>query len=97
MLLNSLGLLNLIWLANDSETIAIIIQKKAGLSYTNLTTIQAATATYKQRTGIESMFKDWKTGGYNFEGYHEELTSFICHRFAYCYRLHHCNYSRYRY
>lgn len=35
---------------------------------TNLTTIQTATATYQQRSGIESMFKDCKSGGYNLEG-----------------------------
>ncbi|CAA9416841.1 Enolase [uncultured Leptolyngbya sp.] len=37
---------------------------------TNLTTLQAATAAYQQRSGIEAMFKDCKSGGYSLEGCH---------------------------
>lgn len=37
---------------------------------TNLSTIQAAISAYQQRCGIECMFKDCKTGGYNLEGCH---------------------------
>ena len=37
---------------------------------TNFKNVQTATAAYEQRTGIESMFKDYKNGGYNLEGYH---------------------------
>ncbi len=35
---------------------------------TNLSTIQAAITAYKQRSGIECMFKDYKSGGDNLEG-----------------------------
>ena len=34
---------------------------------TNLSTIQAAITAYQQRSGIECMFKDYKSGGYNLE------------------------------
>ena len=37
---------------------------------TNLSTLQAAIAAYQQRSGIECMFKDCKSGGYNLEGCH---------------------------
>lgn len=37
---------------------------------TNLLTVQAAVTTYQQRTGIECMFRDCKSGGYNLEGCH---------------------------
>lgn len=37
---------------------------------TNLPNIQAAITTYQQRSGIECMFKDCKSGGYNLEGCH---------------------------
>lgn len=37
---------------------------------TNLSTIQAAITVYQQRSGIECMFKDCKSGGYNLEGCH---------------------------
>ncbi len=35
---------------------------------TNLTDISASIKIYNQRFGIEAMFKDCKTGGYNLEG-----------------------------
>ena len=35
---------------------------------TNLPTMEAAIKVYRQRFGIEAMFKDCKTGGYNLEG-----------------------------
>ena len=35
---------------------------------TNLTDFKTAITIYKQRFGIEAMFKDCKTGGYNLEG-----------------------------
>ncbi|MEG4528508.1 IS4 family transposase [Microcoleus sp. C2D2] len=35
---------------------------------TDLGSLPAATAAYKQRMGIEEMFRDCKTGGYNLEG-----------------------------
>ena len=34
---------------------------------TNLDNLEAAIKIYRQRIGIEAMFKDCKTGGYNFE------------------------------
>lgn len=37
---------------------------------TNFSTIQAAITAYQQRSGIECMFKDCKSGGYNLEGCH---------------------------
>ena len=37
---------------------------------TNLSTLQAAIAAYQKRCGIECMFKDCKSGGYNLEGCH---------------------------
>jgi hypothetical protein len=35
---------------------------------TNLTELKSALGVYSQRYGIEAMFKDCKTGGYNLEG-----------------------------
>lgn len=37
---------------------------------TSLSTIQAAVTAYQQRSGIECMFRDCKSGGYNLEGCH---------------------------
>jgi len=37
---------------------------------TNLTNLQAATNAYRQRSGIEVMFKNCKSGGYSLEGCH---------------------------
>ena len=37
---------------------------------TNLTTLPAAITAYRQRSGIEAMFKDCKSGGYSLEGCH---------------------------
>jgi hypothetical protein len=37
---------------------------------TNLSSLKAAIKTFKQRSGIEAMFKDCKTGGYNLEASH---------------------------
>ena len=41
---------------------------EAGFILTNLGTLPQALAAYKQRTGIEEMFRDCKRGGYNLEG-----------------------------
>jgi hypothetical protein len=35
---------------------------------TNLPSLKSALGVYRQRYGIEAMFKDCKTGGYNLEG-----------------------------
>lgn len=35
---------------------------------TNLSNLKTAIKTYNQRYGIEAMFKDCKTGGYNLKG-----------------------------
>ena len=35
---------------------------------TNLNSLDAALKVYKARSGIEAMFKDCKSGGYNLEG-----------------------------
>ncbi|WP_250126496.1 IS4 family transposase [Chroococcidiopsis sp. CCMEE 29] len=37
---------------------------------TNLPTVRAAITAYQQRSGIECMFRDCKSGGYNLEGCH---------------------------
>lgn len=37
---------------------------------TNLSTLSAAITAYQQRSGIECMFRDCKSGGYNLEGCH---------------------------
>lgn len=37
---------------------------------TNLLTVRAAVTAYEQRSGIECMFRDCKSGGYNLEGCH---------------------------
>lgn len=37
---------------------------------TNLSSIQAAVTAYQQRSGIECLFRDCKSGGYNLEGCH---------------------------
>ena len=37
---------------------------------TNLSSLKQAKASYQARFGIEAMFKDCQTGGYNLEGYH---------------------------
>jgi hypothetical protein len=47
---------------------------------TNLTSSQEAIAAFKCRSGIEAIFKDCKTGGYNLEKSHannQRLTSLI--------------------
>jgi len=42
--------------------------KDAWFILTDLGSLPVAIATYKQRMGIEEMFRDCKTGGYNIEG-----------------------------
>ena len=42
-------------------------EKEPWYLLTNLTDLKSATNIYKQRYGIEAMFKDCKTGGYNLE------------------------------
>jgi hypothetical protein len=42
--------------------------KDAWFILTDLGSSQAAISAYKQRMGIEEMFRDCKTGGYNLEG-----------------------------
>lgn len=39
---------------------------------TNLDSLHAATKAFKRRSGIEAMFKDCKTGGYNLESSHTQ-------------------------
>jgi len=39
---------------------------------TNLDSLKAATKAFKRRNGIEAMFKDCKTGGYNLESSHAD-------------------------
>ena len=38
-----------------------------GILLTNLTSLDAAITAYKKRFGIEEMFRDFKSGGYNLE------------------------------
>ena len=42
--------------------------KDAWFILTDLGSLQAAISAYKQRMGIEEIFRDCKTGGYNLEG-----------------------------
>jgi hypothetical protein len=44
------------------------VEKEAWYLLTNLPSLEEALKAYKQRSGIEAMFKDCKTGGYNLEG-----------------------------
>ena len=71
--------------------------KEGWFLLTNLSTLQAAIATYQQRSGIECMFKDYKTGGYNLEGCYviEARLSVIVLLIEDC--LYQRNYSRYKY
>jgi hypothetical protein len=43
-------------------------EDEAGYLLTNLSELETAIHIYRQRFGIEAMFKDCKTGGYNLEG-----------------------------
>ena len=58
----------LIWEYSGKESIAGLQENEAWYLLTNLPTMEAAIKIYKQRFGIEAMFKDWKTGGYNLVG-----------------------------
>jgi hypothetical protein len=40
---------------------------------TNLSSLKSASGVYSKRYGIEAMFKDCKTGGYNLEGFQLEF------------------------
>ena len=42
--------------------------KDAWFILTDLGSLPVALSAYKQRMGIEEMFRDYKTGGYNIEG-----------------------------
>ncbi|NES72955.1 MAG: transposase [Okeania sp. SIO2D1] len=42
--------------------------EEAWFILTNLSSIEAAIDAYQQRMGIEEMFRDFKSGGYNLEG-----------------------------
>lgn len=44
--------------------------KEGWFLLTNLSSLQTAITAYQQRSGIECMFKDCKSGGYNLEGCH---------------------------
>ncbi|NET62324.1 MAG: IS4 family transposase [Symploca sp. SIO2E6] len=44
------------------------LEKSGWYILTNLTSFESAIKAYKARSGIEAMFKDCKTGGYNIEG-----------------------------
>ena len=43
-------------------------EKEAWYLLTNLSSVSAALTAYKKRSGIEAMFRDCKSGGYNLEG-----------------------------
>ena len=56
------------------------VEDEAGYLLTNLTSSQEAIAAFKCRSGIEAMFKDCQTGGYNLEKSHannQRLTTLI--------------------
>jgi hypothetical protein len=67
------------------------------LAFTLNRTVLAAISAYQQRSGIECMFKDCKSGGYNLEGCHaiESRLYTIVLLIEDC--LYKRNYSRYRY
>ncbi|WP_445245538.1 hypothetical protein [Microcoleus sp. OTE_8_concoct_300] len=53
---------------------------------TDLGSLPAAIDAYKQRMGIEEMFRDCKTGGYDLEGTstaRRKYTDYICGRITY--------------
>ena len=55
-------------------------EKEPWYLLTNLPTLAETLKAYRKRTGIEAMFKDCKTGGYNLEGSHasiERLTRLV--------------------
>jgi len=55
-------------------------EKEPWYLLTNLGNLAEALTAYKKRAGIEAMFKDCKTGGYNLEGSHasiERLTRLV--------------------
>lgn len=56
------------------------VNREAWYILTNLGSLSTALSAYKARSGIEAMFKDCKTGGYNLEGCHasdERLISLV--------------------
>ncbi len=56
------------------------VEHEGGYLLTNLTSSQEAIAAFKCRSGIEAMFKDCQTGGYNLEKSHannQRLTTLI--------------------
>ncbi len=63
---------------------------------TNLPTVQGAITTYQQRSGIECMFKDCKSGGYNLEGCHVIKSRLFAIVLLIEDCLYQCSYSRYR-
>ncbi|WP_250121926.1 transposase [Chroococcidiopsis sp. CCMEE 29] len=61
---------------------------------TNLTTKQAAIRAFKQRSGIEAMFRDCKSGGYNLESTPASGQRYNCPNFTHCHCLHLCHLCR---
>ena len=53
---------------NGNATTLGLKVKEAWFILTDLGSLPVATSAYKQRMGIEEMFRDCKTGGYNLEG-----------------------------
>ena len=53
---------------NGNATILGLKVKNAWFILTDLGSLPVALSAYKQRMGIEEMFRDWKSGGYNLEG-----------------------------
>ena len=56
------------------------VEEQGWYILTNLGSLKAALDAYKARSGIEAMFKDCKTGGYNLQGSHastERLTRLV--------------------
>jgi hypothetical protein len=61
-------LVDLIWQFTGKESIEVNNLIDAWYLLTNLPDLESAIKIYSQRFGIEAMFKDCKTGGYNLEG-----------------------------
>lgn len=53
------------------------VQPSGWYLLTNLSSSDAAIQAFKRRSGIEAMFKDCKTGGYNLEASHANVTRLI--------------------
>jgi hypothetical protein len=64
--------------------------KEAWYLLTNLSDLESAVKIYRQRFGIEAMFKDCKTGGYNLESSQASPDRLVRLIFAHCFGYDQC-------